>query len=134
MAETMTKKKLESSEIQTGACHFCGQVYQFETDGRATEEQLDAWAAGKCDCIDARTERKRRQRADLAKEKLEELLDKNFMEEREVLYKAIDLMVQDKIVRTTVDIGNGIKLSVGMNAKGSIKTEITQTKKRSAET
>lgn len=134
MAETMTKKKLESSEIQTGACHFCGQVYQFETDGRATEEQLDAWAAGKCDCIDARTERKRRQRADLAKEKLEELLDKNFMEEREVLYKAIDLMVQDKIVRTTVDIGNGIKLSVGMNAKGSIKTEITQTKKRSEET
>ena len=134
MAETMTKKQLENSEIQTGACHYCGQVYQFETDGRATEEQLDAWAAEKRDCIDAITERMRRQRADLAKEKREELLDKNFMEEREVLYKAIDLMVQDKIVRTTVDIGNGIKLSVGMNAKGSIKTEITQTKKRSAET
>lgn len=134
MAENMTKKQLESSEIQTGACHYCGQIYQFETDGRATDEQLNMWAVEKCDCIDARIESKRKQKADRAKKKMEELFDENFLDEREVLYKAIDLMVQDKIVKATVDVGNGIKLSVGMNAKGSIKTEITQTKKRSAET
>lgn len=134
MAENMTKKQLESSEIQTGACHYCGQVYQFETDGRATEEQLNMWAVEKCDCINARRESKRKQKADRAKKKMEELFDENFLDERELLYKAIDLMVQDKIVKATVDVGNGIKLSVGMNAKGSIKTEITQTKKRSAET
>ncbi len=58
MAENMTKKQLESSEIQTGACHYCGQVYQFETDGRATEEQLDSWAEEKCDCIDARIKKR----------------------------------------------------------------------------
>ncbi len=53
MAENMTKKQLESSEIQTGACHYCGQVYQFETDGRATETQLDKWAEEKCGCGEA---------------------------------------------------------------------------------
>ena len=37
MDENMTKKQLETSEIQTGACHYCGQIYQFETDGRAAE-------------------------------------------------------------------------------------------------
>lgn len=133
MSETMVKKQLENSEIQTGACHYCGQIYQFETDGKATEEQLDRWAEEKCDCTNARIERGKKQRADRAKKKLEELLDENFMDEREILYAAIDLMVQDKVVKTTVDIGNGIKLSVGMNSKGSIKTEITQTKKRSTE-
>lgn len=134
MDENMTKKQLETSEIQTGACHYCGQIYQFETDGRAAEAHLDAWAAEKCDCIDARIERRKRKKADQAKKKIEELFGENFQDERELLYKAIDLMVQDKIVKTTVDIGNGTKMSVGMNAKGSIKTEITQTKKRSAET
>ncbi len=58
MSETMVKKQLESSEIQTGACHYCGQVYQFETDGRATEEQLDEWAEEKCKCRDARIKKK----------------------------------------------------------------------------
>lgn len=66
MAENMTKKQLESSEIQTGACHYCGQVYQFETDGRATEEQLDAMALAKCDCLDAQIIRRKIKTADKA--------------------------------------------------------------------
>lgn len=134
MGETMTKKQLDSSEIQTGACHYCGQVYQFETDGMATVEQLDKWAEEKCDCIDAKIRRNERSKAEKAKKKLDELLDENFSEERDVLYKAIDLMAQHKIVKCTVDIGKGVKLSVGLNTKGNIKTEITQTKKRSTET
>ena len=57
----MIRKQLESSEIQTGACHYCGQIYQFETDGRATEEQLDTWAVEKCDCVAAQVDRKDRE-------------------------------------------------------------------------
>lgn len=134
MGEVMTKKQIEGSEIQTGACRYCGQIYQFETDGRATEEQLDKWAEEKCDCTGAEIDRKKRKRAEKAKEKLEELLGGNLTEEREVMFQAIDLIVRDKIVKATIDVGNGIKLSAGVNAKGSIKTEITQTKKRSSET
>lgn len=44
MSEIMTKKQLESSEIQTGACRFCGQIYQFETDGNASEKN---WISGR---------------------------------------------------------------------------------------
>lgn len=69
MAENMTKKQLESSEIQTGACHYCGQIYQFETDGRATEEQLDKWAEEKCDCVNAQITRRKMKTADKAKKK-----------------------------------------------------------------
>lgn len=134
MAENMTKKQLESSEIQTGACHYCGQVYQFETDGRATEEQLDKWAEEKCDCVDAQITRRKMKTADKAKEKMEELFEGNFQEERELLCKAVDLIVADRITKAAIATGNGIKMSVVINAKGNIKTEITQTKKRSAET
>lgn len=134
MAENMIKKQLESSEIQTGACHYCGQVYQFETDGRATEEQLDAMALAKCDCLDAQIIRRKIKTADKAKKKMEELFEGKFQEEREILCKAVDLIVADKITKAAIATGNGIKMSVGINAKGNIKTEITQTKKRSAET
>lgn len=134
MAENMTKKQLESSEIQTGACHYCGQIYQFETDGRMTEEQLDAMALAKCDCIDAQIIQKKMKTADKAKKKMEELFEGNFQDERKILCRAVDLIVDDKITKAAIATGNGIKISVGINAKGNIKTEITQTKKRSAET
>lgn len=133
MSETMTQKQLEGSEIQTGACHFCGQIYQFETDGRATEEQLDKWAAEKCDCTGAQLEIKHRKKAEKAKEKLDKLLGENFEEAKEILYAAIDQIMEHKLNKATLDIGNGIKLSVGVNTKGAIKSEITQTKKRSTE-
>lgn len=134
MAENMTKKQLESSEIQTGACHYCGQIYQFETDGRMTEEQLDAMALAKCDCIDAQIIQKKMKTADKAKKKMEELFEGNFQDERKILCRAVDLIVDDKNTKAAIATGNGIKISVGINAKGNIKTEITQTKKRSAET
>lgn len=133
MAENMTKKQLESSEIQTGACHYCGQVYQFETDGKATAEQLDAWAAEKCDCAAAQTERRHGEQADIAKHKLDILLGENFGEAKELLYAAIDQIVDYKLNKITLDIGKGVRLSVGVNAKGAVKSEITQTKKRSTE-
>lgn len=65
---------------------------------------------------------------------MEELFEGNFQDERKILGKAIDLMVDDKITKAVIATGSGIKMSVGINAKGNIKTEITQTKKRSAET
>lgn len=133
MSETMVKKQLEGSEIQTGACRFCGQIYQFETDGRATEEQLDTWAVEKCDCTSAQLERTRRIKAEKAKEKLDKLLGENFEEGKEILYAAIDQIAAHKLNKATLDIGNGIKVSVSVNAKGAIKSEITQTKKRSTE-
>ncbi len=89
MSETMIKKHFENSEIQTGACHYCGQVYQFETDGMVTEEQLDEWAEEKCDCIDARINKKRRGKANNAKVEIENLLGEGYPEACEVLKAGI---------------------------------------------
>lgn len=133
MSETMVKKQLESSEIQTGACHYCGQVYQFETDGRATEEQLDEWAEEKCDCIDARISKKRRKKANNAKVEIENLLGEGYPEACEVLKAGIDLIVEEKASKVVIDTGKGEKLSIKIDGKGILKAEIVKNVKRSRE-
>lgn len=133
MDENMTKKKLESSEIQTGACHYCGQVYQFETDGRATEEQLDKWAEEKCDCRDARVKKKRKERAAAAKFEIENLFGEQYPEACRVLKTGIDLITDEKASKIVIDTGDGVKLSVSMNTKGILKAEIAKSVKKSRE-
>ncbi len=133
MAENMTKKQLESSEIQTGACHYCGQVYQLETDGRATEEQLDKWAEEKCDCRDARVKKKRKERAVTAKFEIENLFGEQYTEACRVLKTGIDLITDEKASKIVIDTGDGVKLSVSMNTKGILKAEIAKSVKKSRE-
>ncbi len=133
MIETMVKKQLESSDIQTGCCRFCGQIYQFETDGRATEDQLDAWALEKCDCIDARIEQKRQQRAAEAKENVHELLGEGREDVEGLMDHGIDLISEKKVAKVTVKTGEGETMNVSVNKDGIIKTEITKTTKKSKE-
>lgn len=129
----MTKKQLESSEIQTGACHYCGQIYQFETDGRATAEQLDKWAEEKCDCTDARIRKKRRERAAVAKYEIENLFGEQHPEACRVMKTGIDLITDEKASKIMIDTGDGVKLSVSINAKGILKAEIAKSVKKSRE-
>lgn len=133
MSETMIKKQLEGSEIQTGACHYCGQIYQFETDGMATEEQLDAWAVEKCDCHGARIEQKRVNRAAEAKDNIRELAGENQEEAVDLICQGIDHLLIGKIATVAVTTRGGYKLSATINAKGNLKTEITKTVKKSKE-
>ena len=43
------------------------------------------------------------------------------------------MIARYKAAKVTVDTGSGAKLSVGINAKGGIKAEITRTEKKSRE-
>lgn len=133
MSETMVKKQLESSEIQTGACHYCGQIYQFETDGRATAEQLDAWAVEKCDCISARIERKKQIQKEEAKANIEELLGEGREDVAGLLNHGIDIIVEKMASKVIVKTGRGETMQVSVNKDGIIKTEITKTSKKSKE-
>lgn len=133
MSETMIKKQLESSEIQTGACVYCGQVYQFETDGRASEERLDEWATDKCDCIDARIEQKRRKKEQEAKDSIQELIGNEHQEIADMLNAAVELILEEKVAKLSVTAGSGEKIAMTVNQKGNIKIEYTKTAKKSKE-
>lgn len=139
MSETMTQKQLEGSEIQTGACRFCGQIYQFETDGRATEEQLDKWAAEKCDCVDAKIEQRYVERVHEATANIEEMLKESGADPEQMnfatdlIYQAINLIARQKITSIGVVTRDGYKVSAKINGNGNLKTEISKTIKKSKE-
>lgn len=133
MSENMIKKQLASSEIQTGCCRFCGQIYQFETDGRATEEQLDNWAVEKCDCVEARIERRKQKQKVEAKANIEELLGEGREDVAGCLNHGIDLISGKKATKVIVKTGRGETIQVSVNKDGVIKTEITKTMKKSKE-
>ena len=133
MSENIVKKQLESSEIQTGCCRFCGQIYQFETDGRATEDQLDKWAEERCDCYEAKVAQKMTQRANEARDNIQELFGEKYESALGILALGVDLILMNEASKLTIDTGKGEKLSVSVNTKGIIKTEISKTVKKSME-
>ncbi len=49
------------------------------------------------------------------------------------MISGVDLLIEDKAVKVTVDTGVGAKLSIGINSKGNIKAEIAKTAKNSVE-
>lgn len=133
MSGTMIKKQLESSEIQTGACVYCGQVYQFETDGRVDDKKLDEWATDKCDCIDAIQNRRRAKKEQAARDSIRELVMDEHQEIAGMLDGAVGMILEEKITKLSVTAGSGEKISMTVNQKGNIKIEYTKTAKKSKE-
>ena len=94
---------------------------------------MDAWATEKCDCIDARIEQKRQQRAAEAKANVQELLGEGREDVAGLLDHGIDLISERKAARVTVKTGRGETMQISINKDGLIKTEITRTMKKSKE-
>lgn len=123
------EKKLESTEIQTGACIYCGQVRQFETSGLCTAERLDEMATERCHCMEAQEERRERE----AKERAEANIDTLFREAprmAEYLKHSVPLIQERCIDSVSVKSGK-TKASVAMMSDGKIK--VTKDVKNKAE-
>lgn len=63
-------KQLQSSEMQRGACRFCGQLIDIETSGLAKEADLNEWATEKCNCSEAKAYTKSKKSLKEAKDKI----------------------------------------------------------------
>lgn len=125
------EKKLQSSEIQNGACKFCGQMYPIETSGLAREDDLNEWATEKCDCTRAMDYTKRKNSVAKAKEKIEQLFGASHGGEAIVflLNTGLDAIIAENIDEISIDLGHGCKAKVSQNSKGNIKVERTDTRK-----
>jgi hypothetical protein len=125
------KKQLETSEIQNGACIYCGQLMPFETTGLAREDDLNEWATEKCDCSEAKIYAKRKKSLSGAKEKIKQFFGSESSGEIviKLLDMATDAIFENKIDDLSINIGNGCKGKVSQNSKGNIKVERTDTRK-----
>lgn len=115
------KEKLEGTETSYGTCKYCGQVHHMNTTGQCTEEQLNDWATGMCDCPGAKVEKKRETTAEKARGNIEKLFREHYP------------VVRNIIAGITVDTGHGIKGKVSLTGKGNVKVEQIVSKKTSLE-
>ena len=130
--EKTTKEYLEGT-LEYGACVYCGQVFQMETSGECTEEQLNRWATEKCDCSAAKTDRRKAAKEENARNNIEKLFRENYPEAADLMRMAVHPVMQQKIAAITVDTGQGIKGSVKLTNKGFIRIEKNVSKKVSLE-
>lgn len=121
-------KRLEASDMQQGACIYCGQLWSFETIGLADGDKLDEWATEKCDCSAAKAQTQKKKSLKVAKEKIKQFFPGDNVT-LDILDKATDAIYDDHIEDITINIGNGVKAKVSTNRKGNIKVERTVTTK-----
>lgn len=126
------KKQVESSEIQYGSCRYCGQTYQFETSGVCSADLLDEWASEKCDCGEAKEEKKRKEREIKAEMNIKTLFGGEDGAV-EILLAAVHPIVKSAVDSVTVNIGNGVKATMKLTSKGKIHIKKTTTEEDTAE-
>lgn len=119
------KKQVESSEIQYGSCKYCGQTYQLETSGMCEQDRLDEWATEKCNCSEAKEERKREKQELEAQINIKEMFGE--YDAAPVLRAAVHPVAMCAIDSVTVNIGNGVKGTIKMTGKGKIQVKKTTT-------
>lgn len=121
--------RADMSTLQTGCCHYCGQVINLETDGKRTEAELDRMAQQKCSCTGAA----RARRIESTEQNIEELFAEKFPDVAELLKAAVPMIMQYELNKITIDTGKKVKAVLTMNAKGMIKVEKNYTAKASVE-
>lgn len=126
------KKQVESSEIQIGCCKFCGQSYQLETSGVCSQERLDEWATEKCDCGEAKEEKKRKEREIKAKMNIATLFGGEGGAVK-ILMAAVHPVTECAVDSVTVNISNGVKGTIKLTSKGKIQIKRTTTAEDTAE-
>ena len=119
------KKQVETSEIQYGACKYCGQVHQFETVGMCSQDQLDEWASEKCDCSEAKEAEKMRKREQIARMNIEDMFGR--YDTATILQAAVHPVATCAVDSVTINIGNGEKATIKLTGKGKIQVKKTTT-------
>lgn len=117
------------STLQTGCCHYCGQVINLETDGKRTEAELDRMAQDKCNCYGAA----RARRIESTGKNIDKLFGEDFPDVAELLKAAAPMIMQYELNKITIDTGKKVKAVLTMNSKGAIKVEKNYTAKASVE-
>ena len=91
----------ENEEVaQIGYCDFCHQGMTIQTVGEVTQQKLNEIATSKCQCPEAKSERRKIER----REKVNNYVEKNFSEDAAPTIKALVELVEhgefDQIVIT----------------------------------
>lgn len=128
----MKKENPENVEHVKGACRFCGQIIMVDALLDYTQEDIDEAATESCGCNDATEYVEKKSQKERAKERILKQFS-NFQETNRVLLEDIaDAVIDEHIVKATIQISGREKCTINMDAKGKVKIKYSET--RSMET
>ena len=120
-------------EKQTGTCIYCGQTMMFDTIGVADKEQLDKWATEKCTCEKAKKMQEKVKAKHSAEENIRTMFRERYPEVEAIMQAALPYIEGEDVLKVTIDTGAGVKGSICMTSKGTIKVEMATSSKRAME-
>lgn len=131
-------KGYKDLETVTGSCRFCGQLMQVEAPPGCGEDVIEELVAESCGCTEAVSYAAQKQRKERAHEKIVLLFGEQAEypvddKAEELLHIAVDAALAWDIEKLTVDIGDGTKGKISRSAKGNIKIERSESRKRAVE-
>ena len=107
-----------------GTCKYCGQTAMITTVGEVPQTELDQMATDKCLCVEAASERRKKER----KSKLEQYIKKTFDEPLDkFIHDAFELVDDVQVDDITIKIGSkSIKIWRDSDLFTHIKTKRTE--------
>ncbi len=120
------------SELQIGACIYCGQSRQIEADGRKTEQELANMATMLCNCEEAKAAQDVEMMQTTAETNVEKLFREENPDMASLLKAAVLPIMGDRIDQIIIKSGK-MQGKVSVNSKGGIKVERTDTHKKALE-
>lgn len=140
--DDLRKEKESGKELatKTGACRFCGQIGTLEVPPEWTEAEVDELVTETCECAEASYYSSRKSRKERAHVRIEELFGQGDTQTGavsegavELLHLAVDKVGDEQVLSVTVDAGGGVKASIKLTNKDTIKATRTATAKRTYE-
>lgn len=96
-----------------GTCQFCGQRRFINTVGEIDQEERDRIATDLCECIDAKTAKRKAERS----EKIKDYVEDEFpVEVAEFVTKGIELVDDQSIEKVTVKIDDDWNVEIWRDA------------------
>lgn len=122
-----------------GACLFCGQYIVLSDEEEMPESMIEAdrLATMQCSCMEAREFQRKVKRSASAKTKVQNMFGNNLQEQYraeaeciELLKDCIDLLIDGRIAKVSIDLPMGVKAKISMSAEGKIRIERSLTQKQ----
>lgn len=105
--------------MRTGTCRFCGQSIVVETCGGLSEDMLMEFATEKCNCVDAKAERKKNKQIETTYDNIHQIMGQGGA--ADVMVSAVIPVYKGEIDSVSVNIGNGTRVTLQMTGDGKAK-------------
>lgn len=120
----MSVNDASKMEMQQGTCDYCGQSMTLQTVGELSQAELDAMVTDKCNCPEAKSARRKKER----KERIDSFVKKHFDPEvGNLIYNVIPMVEQSDLTNFSVTLPDERTVKIWVDADAYLRIKIKKT-------